>query len=133
MRQVTAFVALLALDTERIAEGRLDCAPCVCAPAAAQLSWDMDDDPPPAAAENGGYQSLADYGLPSVGGARTGSSALSSGAAAGEGLGLQAALKWYIARVHAPALMRPAVQVAVLALFLGAAALSAAVLPRISV
>ena len=133
MRQVTAFVSLLALDTERIAEGRLDCAPCMRAPAAAQLSWDMDDDPPPAA-ENGGYQSLADYGLPSIGGARTGSSALSGGGAApGEGLGLQAALKWYIARVHAPALMKPAMQVAVLALFLGAAALSAAVLPRISV
>ena len=125
-------MALLALDTERIAEGRLDCAPCLRAPAAAQLSWDMDDDSPPAA-ENGGYQSLADYGLPSVGGARTGSSALPGGVTGGEGLGLQAVLKWYIARVHAPALMKPAVQAAVLALFLGAAALSAAVLPRLSV
>ena len=128
-------MALLALDTERIAEGRMDCAPCVRAPAAAQLSWDMDDDPPPAAAENGGYQSLADYGLPSIGGARTASRALplSGATGGGEGLGLQAALKWYIARVHAPALMKPAVQVAVLALFVGAAAFSAAVLPRISV
>ena len=126
-------MALLTLDTQRIAEGRLDCAPCVRAPAAAQLSWDLDEDAPPPA-EDGGYQSLADYGLPSVGGARGGSGALAAGIGnSGEGLGLQAALKWYIARVHAPALKKPAVQVAVLAVFFGLTALSAAVLPRISV
>ena len=127
-------MALLALDTRRIAEGRLDVAPCVRAPASAQLSWDLDDDAPPA--QNGGYQSLADYGLPGVGagsGGHASSGALGSGGRAGEGLGLQSALKWYMARVHAPALMVPAVQAAVLALFIGAAALSAALLPRTSV
>ena len=132
---MTAFVALLALDTRRVAEGRLDCAPCVRSPAAAQLSWDIDEDSPPPA-ENGGYQSLADYGLPSVGGGsggRAGSSALVGNGSGGEGLGLQAALQWYIAHVHAPALLKPAVQLAVLALFLGLAALSAAMLPRTSV
>ena len=132
---MTAFVALLALDTRRIAEGRLDCAPCVRAPASAQLSWDLDDDPPPA--QNGGYQSLADYGLPGVGGGSAGRANSGTigggGGGGGEGLGLQAALKWYMARVHAPTLMVPAVQAAVLAVFIGAAVLSAALLPRTSV
>lgn len=66
--QVTAFVALLALDQRRVKAGRLDVAPCARLPsllsslatkAPSVASAAAEDDGPPAS----GYQSLADRGF----------------------------------------------------------------------
>ena len=55
-----------------------------------------------------------------------------SGERRGEARGIAAALQRYMAEVHAPALLRPSVQAAVLAVFLGVFLLSLAALPRLS-
>ena len=58
--QVTAFVALLALDTRRIARRQLELAPCVHAPA----SWFAGKHPAPAAAgETAAAAPTADVGV----------------------------------------------------------------------
>jgi len=128
--QVTAFVALLALDARRMEEGRLDIAPCA---RISSLATTPDQATVPE--EDGHYHSLSEYGLPSPDNSlRGGSAAMDSVRGGGASrLGLTQALQWYMANVHAPLLALPVVQVAILALFGGMFLLSAALLPRTSV
>jgi hypothetical protein len=125
--QVTAFVALLALDAKRIEEGRLDCLPCV---RLDQLARGWRGVPSGVAADGSGV---------SADGSGSGGPARERGVhgdAAPEprtqrSWGLPVALEWYMREVHAPLLQRPAVQAAALALFTGLLLLSLAALPRI--
>lgn len=48
------------------------------------------------------------------------------------GWGVSRALQWFMAEVHAPLLLKPAVQAVVLVIFLGLFLLSCAALPRVS-
>jgi Niemann-Pick C1 protein len=120
--QVTAFVALLALDQRRVEGGRLDMAPCARlpallslarkAPAAVQSAVGSEVPPPPPS----GYQSLADRGL--NGGDEPFASAGCAGGEAADEWSLAATLQKYMARVHAPALMKRGAQGIVLAVFI---------------
>ena len=128
--QVTAFVALLALDSRRMEEGRLDIAPC-----ARIASLASDQDQATAPEDDGHYHSLSEYGLPLPDDSLRGAGATMDGVRGGGAsrLGLTQALQWYMAHVHAPMLALQSVQVAVLALFGGIFLFSAALLPRTSV
>ncbi|EIE26672.1 multidrug efflux transporter AcrB transmembrane domain-containing protein [Coccomyxa subellipsoidea C-169] len=94
--QVTAFVALLALDAQRIREGRLDVAPCIQLP------------PKYLGAAADGHNGHGSSEEPLL------------------------ALQRYMAEVHAPLLLKPAVQGVVLAVFLGLFLLCCGALPHIS-
>ncbi len=156
--QVTAFVALLSLDAERMEQGRVDCFPCVRL-AASPIVYSMsdsgadtdaddsdfysgdDDDTdgwedvaptlhPPEQQEAAGHASRADgyESLPE--GHGTGRRHAGSSARL-QGYSVTSALRWYMATVHVPALMRPRVQTGVIVALVGAALLSLAMLPRV--
>ncbi|KAI3436838.1 hypothetical protein D9Q98_006248 [Chlorella vulgaris] len=153
--QVTAFVALLALDTHRLEQGRYDCWPCLRAQGQPLYESDYEEQygtgtgtgahAPAAAATRGGG-----------GGAPSSAAALGvevdeieeeveaeyghsysysrRGAHAGDDAaycGIAPALRRYMRQVHAPLLARPWVKAAVLALFGGLFLLSCALLPRL--
>ncbi|CAL8466999.1 g6535 [Coccomyxa elongata] len=133
--QVTAFVALLALDARRIRERRLDVAPCIQLPArflgaaAASRSGDVSTSEEPLLSADGEDQvPVSTNGAASSTSAGTGmEEKVAQGA-----WGVSRALQWFMAEVHAPLLLKPAVQAVVLVIFLGLFLLSCAALPRIS-
>jgi Niemann-Pick C1 protein len=159
--QVTVFVALLVLDTRRMDQQRLDCAPCVRVPMLdTQGHWvypDMSEDEGDEDLE-GVYYPPQSQLLDSLGGHSSGAEdefvpVSSAGAGGGGGGGrrggghprfgevhipgerpsLQLLLQTYMERLHAPLLMKPLVQVLVLALFISSLFVSLAVIPRLSV
>ena len=113
--QVTAFPAMLALDARRAAEGRYDCAPWLRAPAPWTEEEDEEDGPETSHAQQ--------QEMPTE-------TAEASGCDE-DRLGVAPALRWYMRRVHAPALRPPAVKGAVVALFVGMFLCSCALLPRL--
>ncbi len=144
--QVTAFVALLALDTRRLEQRRIDCLPCLRIPYLDEEgTWVHDDlseddadtplyDSYPAASgaspgdagdgvRGSGGGGGRDYGAgdgvgqeDGLGGRRL-SGAARVAAAARSRPSLQGLLQLYMERVHAPALVKPLVQVVVIAVF----------------
>ncbi|KAK9823955.1 hypothetical protein WJX72_006638 [[Myrmecia] bisecta] len=125
--QVTAFVALLALDTQRTEQGRLDIAPCIqLTPEQVATNHTKDARPRDGDRHDMGYGS--DYGSERD---SEGSQELGDPASK-EPISITSGLKWYMANVHAPLLQRPAMQVGVLAVFCGAFLLSLAALPHLS-
>eukprot|EP00887_Chlorella_sp_A99_P002624 scaffold6.g2624.t1 len=143
--QVTAFVALLALDTARVAGGRLDCLPwrrvgrAHGAPLYGSELGELTEGLQEESQEGEEYGELeATYGhgySQSGGGAGAGSAwwggAGEAGGAPAGRIGVAQALQWYMRRVHAPLLRRPAAKAAVLAAFAGLFLVCAAALPRL--
>jgi len=137
--QVTAFVAMLALDAARVEEGRLDLLPLLRLPSL--LSFTARKPSAPGSDGEGesvsGYQSLADTGF---GGDPAGdhSGRCDNGwprhlgrDSAGE-WGLGAALQAYMERIHVPLLGRREVQGVVLVLFTTSLLCGLGMLPRLS-
>jgi Niemann-Pick C1 protein len=155
--QVTVFVALLVLDTKRMEQQRLDCAPCVRVPMLdTQGHWvypDLSEDegdedlegvyyPPQSQLLDslGGHSSGAEDDYVPVAAAGPGGGGRGGGHPRfgevhipGERPSLQLLLQTYMERLHAPLLMKPLVQVLVLALFTTSLFVSLAVIPRLSV
>ncbi|PRW56197.1 Niemann-Pick C1 [Chlorella sorokiniana] len=131
--QVTAFVALLALDTRRLEQGRFDCWPWRRARGAPLYDSDFEG----MYGGSAGAPLLGDSEADGVDEAQEEVEATFGHAFHAEQpddsryVGVSQALRTYMRRVHAPLLRRPAVKAAVLAVFGGIFLLSCACLPRL--
>lgn len=125
--QVTAFVALLALDERRIAAGRVDCAPYI--KMALPRSGSESD------GGSYGYGSLEsddeDVIFATTRSIHVGNSEAGVWSRL-EVYSMSNALRAYMSKVHAPLLLKPLVQCAVLAAFSGLFLASLATLPQVS-
>ncbi|KAL4457923.1 hypothetical protein ABPG75_012788 [Micractinium tetrahymenae] len=123
--QITAFVALLTLDSRRIEQGRYDCWPW--SRAWGQPLYGSDYEALYGGAGDGEIEEVEEEVEAAYGHAYGGPHPEEDE----RHWGVSQALRSYMRRVHAPLLRRPAAKAAVLALFVGAFLLSCAMLPRL--
>lgn len=124
--QVTMFVAFLSLDLKRMEAGRLDLAPCITAQQICKLTGKGKTLSPQEERDYGGLNGLEEDGeeVPRL---------EASFKVPLSGVSLQGALQWYMEHVHAPWLMKGAVQLGVLLLTLTGLFLSFSAIPKLTV
>lgn len=116
--QVTLFVAILALNQERVDSGRIDCFPCLKAPSPIRLTSNGD-------VPNGGSDTDHEGGL--IGNLRR----HGHGDAVGYGEAEEGLIDAFIGKHYAPALLRKPTKLAIAVVFFGAFAAALALLPTV--